>query len=188
MRVLGISGSLREESLNTRLLRAAADQLPGGVELVILDPALLKAVPPYDEDDERATDGGWDIEAVRALRETIAQADAVLFSTPEYNGSIPGQLKNALDWVSRPLASNVLNGKPVAVVGASTGLFGAVWAQAELRKVLQTMHARVVDRELPLVQAHEQFGDDGGLAEDDVRAQLAEHIAELVDSVQPVAA
>jgi chromate reductase len=180
MRVLGISGSLRADSHNTRLLRAAAEQLPSGTELVIYDAAALKAIPPYDEDDEHDP-----TDAVRTLRETIAQADAVLFSTPEYNGSIPGQLKNALDWVSRPVATNVLRGKPVAVVGASTGLFGAVWAQAELRKVLQTIGATVVDRELPLVQADERFDDEGRLVEPEMREQLAEHVAALVDAVEP---
>jgi chromate reductase len=186
MRILAISGSLREDSLNTRLLRVAAGLLPAGeAEMVIADPDLIRAVPPYDADIE---DNGDGIEAVRILRDTIAQADAVLFATPEYNGSIPGQLKNALDWVSRPLATNPLKGKPVAVVGASTGLFGAVWAQAELRKVLGIMGARVVDRELPLVQAAEQFNGEGDLVEDELREQLAEHVAELVASATPAAA
>ena len=177
MRILGISGSLRADSHNTRLLREAALQLPPGAELVIYDAAALKAIPPFDEDDEHDP-----AEAVEALRETIAQADAVLFATPEYNGSVPGALKNALDWVSRPVATNTLRNKPVAVVGASTGLFGAVWAQAELRKVLQTIGARVVDRELPLVQAHERWDDEGRLAEPELREQLADHVSALVDA------
>ncbi len=129
MKVLGISGSLRRDSHNTALLRAAAELVPGGVELELWDG--LRAVPPYDEDD--------DVEpapaAVTELRDAVAGADAILFATPEYNHSIPGQLKNALDWASRPLATNPLRNKPVAVVGASIGAFGAVWAQAELRKV-----------------------------------------------------
>jgi chromate reductase, NAD(P)H dehydrogenase (quinone) len=99
---------------------------------------------------------------VRALREEIGAADAVLISTPEYNASVPGHLKNALEWSSRPFPDNALRGKPVAVVGASTGLFGAVWAQAELRKVLGSIGARVVDEELPVGQAHEAFTPDGG--------------------------
>jgi chromate reductase len=181
MRILGISGSLRADSLNTRLLRAAAEQLPPGAELVIYDSAALKAVPAFDEDDEATPTA-----AVEALRETIAQADAVLFSTPEYNGSIPGVLKNALDWVSRPVTTNSLRNKPVAVVGASTGLFGAVWAQAELRKVLQTIGARVVDRELPLVQAHERFDEDGRLAEAEMREELAEHVGALVQAAERI--
>jgi chromate reductase len=186
MRILGISGSLRRDSHNTRLLRAAAELLPGDAELVVLDADLIRAIPAFDEDLEEQTRGGEDIPAVRALRATIAQADAVLFSTPEYNGSIPGTLKNALDWVSRPATSNVLRGKHVAVVGASTGMFGAVWAQAELRKVLQTIGAKVVDRELPLMQAHDQFTEDGALAEAELQTQLADHVAELVEAARPV--
>jgi chromate reductase len=186
MRILAISGSLRRDSHNTRLLQAAAELLPGDAELVLLDADTIRAIPVFDEDLEAETHGGEDIPAVRSLRQTIAQADAVLFSTPEYNGSIPGGLKNALDWVSRPAMSNALRGKHVAVVGASTGMFGAVWAQAELRKVLQTIGAKVVDRELPLMQAHDQFHPDGSLAEEDLRDQLAEHLAELVETARPV--
>lgn len=179
MRVLGISGSLRRESHNTRLLRAAAALLPRGVELAILDPGVLRAVPAYDDDVQA---GGAAPPAVAALREAITGADAVLFATPEYNSSIPGALKNALDWVSRPLAASPLRGKDVAVVGASTGMFGAVWAQAELRKVLATSGARVVDRELPVAQADEAFGDDDAPADAALGAQLAEHVAALVDA------
>src|SRR4051812_23997631 len=130
MKVLGVSGSLRRDSHNTTLLRAAAELLPPSVELELFDG--LKAVEPYDEDDDvRAGPGG-----VRRLREAITSADAVLIATPEYNSSLPGQLKNAIDWASRPLGENALWGKPTAVVGASTGMFGAVWSQAEARKTL----------------------------------------------------
>ncbi len=158
MRVLGVSGSLRSGSHNTQLLRAAAEHMPPGVTLELLEG--LAAVPPYDEDADREPAPP----AVRALREAFAGADAVLFATPEYNGSIPGQLKNGLDWVSRPFATNPLRRKPVAVVGASTGLFGAVWAQAELRKVLKTMGARVIESELAVPLAHDAFDGAGGLA------------------------
>jgi chromate reductase, NAD(P)H dehydrogenase (quinone) len=176
MRILGISGSLRRDSHNTSLLRAAAELLPPGAELALFDG--LKAIPPYDADDD---DPERRDPAVQALNDAIAQADAVLVSTPEYNASIPGVLKNALDWVSRPPATNALRGKPVAVIGASTGLFGAVWAQAELRKVLGNIGADVVDRELPVMQAHAQFDQYGNLLEDDLRDQLAEHVAALVE-------
>jgi chromate reductase, NAD(P)H dehydrogenase (quinone) len=137
MKILAIAGSLRRESHNRRLLLAAAELLPPGVDFEMFEG--LKAVPPYDQDD--------DLEpappAVARLRAAIAGADALLIATPEYNSSIPGQLKNALDWASRPIASSVLRNKPVAVVGASTGAFGAVWAQAELRKVLGATGAGV---------------------------------------------
>jgi chromate reductase len=153
MKVLGLSGSLRSGSHNARLLRAAAELLPPGVELVEFDG--LKSIPPYDEDDEAAGH-----EAVDALRAALHEADAVLVSTPEYNHSLPGQLKNALDWISRPLAESPVKGKPAAVIGASTGLFGAVWAQAEGRKVLGALGARVIDRELPVGLAHDAFEGD----------------------------
>jgi chromate reductase len=179
MRLLGISGSLRRDSHNSALLRSAARRLPDGVELELWDG--LKAIPPYDEDDDVADAPP----PVTALREAIAGADAVLFSTPEYNSSVPGQLKNALDWVSRPLARNPLRNKPVAVIGASTGAFGAVWSQAELRKVLGTIGARVVDGELALGHAHTQLtGVDGGLLEGPVCDGLAALIGELVDAVE----
>jgi len=109
---------------------------------------------------------------VWALRGAISTADAVLIATPEYNGSVPGQPKNALDWASRPFPDNALRGKPVAVVGASTGLFGAVWAQAELRKVLTTIGARVAEEELPVGQTHDAFTADGALADSGLRAAL----------------
>jgi chromate reductase len=175
MRILGISGSLRRDSHNTALLRAAAELLPRGVELELFDG--LKAVPPYDADDD--VPGHHDA-AVVALKDAVEGADALLIATPEYSHSIPGVLKNALDWVSRPARDNVLQGKPAAVIGASTGIFGAVWAQAEVRKVLGAIGADVVDRELPVMQAHMQFDEYGNLREQDLRDQLAEHVGALV--------
>ena len=180
MRVLGISGSLRRDSHNTELLRAAAALLPPGAELELWED--LKAVPPYDADDDYGLIGRP--ESLRSLDAAIREADVVLFSTPEYNHSIPGALKNALDWISRPLAQSPLRGKPVAVVGASTGLFGAVWAQAEVRKVLGAIGARVVDRELPVGQAAEAFDEHGRLADDDLELMLADLLAELSGAVR----
>lgn len=172
MRILGISGSLRRDSHNSRLLAGTAALLPEGVELVLF--GQLDAIPPFDEDDEHTTPP-----AVAALKEAIGRADAVLISTPEYNASIPGVLKNALDWVSRPVATTPLMGKPAAVIGTSTSLFGAVWAQAELRKVLSTIGARVVDRELPIPQAEEALDADGLPVEADAREALAATLREL---------
>jgi chromate reductase, NAD(P)H dehydrogenase (quinone) len=172
MRVLGLSGSLRSGSHNSRLLRAAADLMPPGAELVAYEG--LKAIPPFDEDDEAAGHA-----AVDALRAAIEDADAVLIATPEYNRSLPGQLKNALDWISRPITESPLRNKPAAVVGASTGLFGAVWAQAEARKVLAALGARVIDRELPVGQADDAFDGDR-LADRDLAIALGNILAELV--------
>lgn len=176
MKVLAVSGSLRRDSWNSKLLAAAADLVGDDVEFEIWDG--LKALPPYDEDDDRP-DGD---PAVTRMREALAEADAVLFATPEYNSSIPGQLKNALDWMSRPLIASPVRNKPVAVVGASTGAFGAVWAQGELRKVLSAIGARVQDGALALGHAPTRFDEDGRLVDDDIRAELDEIVQGLVQA------
>jgi chromate reductase len=174
MRVLGISGSLRRDSLNSALLRVAAERLPAGAELVELD--RLGEVPPYDEDVELAGAPA----VVEELREAVRNSDAVLIATPEYNHSIPGQLKNALDWVSRPAGKSALNGKPSAVIGASTGMFGAVWAQAELRKVLAAMGGRVVEAELPIGHAKELLVGSHLEISPQQSEQLEEILAQLI--------
>jgi chromate reductase, NAD(P)H dehydrogenase (quinone) len=179
MKILAISGSLRRESHNRRLLLAAAEMLPPGVDFELFEG--LKAVPPYDEDDDLELAPA----AVARLRAAIADADVLLFATPEYNSSIPGQLKNALDWASRPISWSVLRNKPVAVVGASTGAFGAVWSQAELRKVLAATGARVLDVELAVGHAAERFDEQGRLADDNVREQLEETLDALIGATQP---
>jgi chromate reductase len=120
---------------------------------------------------------------VAELRSAVAGADAVLFATPEYNAAIPRQLKNALDWVSRPLATNPIRNKPVAVVGASTGAFGAVWSQAELRKVLQTMGARVLTTGVACAGAPARFDEAGRLVDEGLRAELAVLVEELAAAV-----
>jgi chromate reductase, NAD(P)H dehydrogenase (quinone) len=173
MRILAISGSLRRDSHNTRLLRAAAQMLPPGAELELFDG--LSDVPPYNEDAdiEPAPEG------VERLRAAIADADALVISTPEYNASIPGVLKNAVDWASRPFPNNVLRGKPVAVMGASTGLFGAVWAQAELRKSLRHAGAHVLDDELPVGTAGPAFTEAGELADPELDRRLADLVGAL---------
>jgi chromate reductase len=178
MKVLGVSGSLRADSHNTLLLRGAAELMPAGVDLELWHG--LRDVPPYDED----SDVDPAPPAVAALRAALAGADAVLFATPEYNSSIPGQLKNALDWASRPIATNVLRNVPVAVVGASTGAFGAVWAQAELRKVLGAMGARVVEGEVAVGHADQKLTDAGALVDMGMREQLGEVLVELVVAVR----
>ena len=172
-RILGISGSLRKDSYNTRLLDAAAALLPEDVELVRFQG--LKDIPPFDEDDEV----GEPHPQVARLRREIAAADGLLIATPEYNSSLPGQLKNALDWASRPKASAALRNKNAAVIGASTSLFGAVWAQAEARKVLTASGARVLDRELPVPSASEQFDSDGRLTDPELELALGDILTEL---------
>ena len=177
MKLLGVAGSLRRDSHNLKLLRAAGALLPPGVQFIEYDG--LKLIPPFDEDDEPDPPL-----AVVHWREAIEHADAILFATPEYNSSIPGQLKNAIDWASRPFTSAALRNRPVAVVGASTGSFGAVWSQAELRKVLGSAGARVIDRELPIPSADEAFDAAGSLREDDAALELGSVIAELLDSAR----
>lgn len=178
MRVLGISGSLRRDSLNSALLRAAAERLPAGAELTTFE--RLRDIPPYDADLEP----GAVPDAARELREAIRAADAVVVATPEYNHSIPGVLKNALDWASRPAGHSALNGKPAAVVGASTGMFGAVWAQAETRKVLGALGGRVLEAELPVAGADRLFRA-GRLELDPQQSErLEEQLAELVAAAE----
>jgi len=177
MRVLGVSGSLRQTSHNGQLLRAAASLLPP--EARFTEYERLKAIPPFDEDDEPSPPA-----AVEDWRAAIAEADAILFATPEYNSSIPGQLKNAIDWASRPFKETVLRNKPAAVVGASTSMFGAVWSQAELRKALGAAGARVVDRELPVAGAQEAFDEHGRLLDHDLSLELESILAELLDEVR----
>ena len=179
MRVLGISGSLRRDSFNSALLRAAAERLPGGAELVSYE--RLAEIPPYDEDVELAGVP----EPVEDLRRAVREADAVLVATPEYNHSLPGQLKNALDWVSRPAGQSAQRGKPAAAIGASTGMFGAVWAQAEARKVLGALGGRVVEAELPVAGAGELADERGELQLPPPLAErLEEILAELVAAAE----
>jgi chromate reductase len=177
--VLGVSGSLRRGSYNTALLRHAGDLFEAeGAEFEVFQG--LRDIPPYDED--------YDIEdapeAVSRMREAVRDSDAVFFVTPEYNSSIPGVLKNALDWLSRPFASNPLRYKPVAVIGASSGMFGAVWAQAELRKVLGSIGARVTEGEVAIGNASERFDQNDRLNEPNLEQEVHEVVAMLLDDAR----
>ena len=174
VRVLAIPGSLRRASHNRALLVAARELAPGGVEIEIYDG--LRELPHYDADLEAE---GMPAE-VSDLHARIAAADAVLVATPEYNHSIPGALKNAIDWASRPHGLSPLIGRPVAVIGASPSPFGAVWAQAELRKVLMACGAVVLDRELAMGRAHERFDGEGVLVDEAVREDVRRQLEELV--------
>jgi chromate reductase len=175
MRVLAISGSLRAASHNTALLRAAAELAPAGVQVELYDG--LDLLPAYSEDREAEPPAA----AVARLRTAIDDADAVLFATPEYNGTMPGHLKTAVDWASRPHRDSALWGKPVAVVGASVTDYGAIWAQDHLRKALGLAGARVMDGDLPVARAHERFDPDGELVDLELREHLEEIVANLAD-------
>jgi chromate reductase len=176
MRILGISGSLRRGSHNRRLLRAAGDALPPGADFVEWEG--LGELPIFNEDLEDAPPA-----AVLDFFEAVEAADALLIATPEYNASVPGGLKNAIDWASRPFPENVLRRKPVAVIGASTGLFGAVWAQAEARKTLSASGAHVIENELPVGMADGAFTEDGGLADPELAERLRDVVGDLLREV-----
>jgi chromate reductase len=176
LRVLTISGSLRRGSYNRRLLHEAADHAPTGVALH--EWAELHAVPAFDEDLESDPP-----EAVAELREAIRAADAVLIATPEYNGSVPGALKNALDWASRPYKTTALRGKPVAVVGASPSPRGAQAAQDDLRRILGVIGADVVESGFAVASVHERLGADGTPGDEALGHQLHETVDSLARSV-----
>ena len=182
MRVLAISGSLRKASNNTALLRALRGEAPEGVEVELWTG--LKEIPPYDGDDD-VVPGPPEVEEFRAR---VREADAVFFATPEYNSSIPGALKNALDWASRPLATNAFRNKPVGVISSSAGAFGGVWAAAELRKVLGAMGARVTEAELAVGHAHDKLDDKGRVVDQEVLQGLREALDTLLAEVSPALA
>jgi chromate reductase, NAD(P)H dehydrogenase (quinone) len=177
MRILAIAGSLREGSHNMRLLHEARRLAPSGIEVVSWNG--LRDIPPYDP--------GMDVDpappAVAGMRRAIAGSDAVLISTPEYNGSVSGVLKNALDWASRPWPGNPLRGKPVAVMAASEGSFGGVWAQADAKRVLGITGARVIEEGLALPYAQDAFDESGGLIEPVYRENVVATLTALADEV-----
>ena len=182
MKILAVSGSLRAGSHNTSLLQAAIDAAPEGVDVELWEG--IGGLPIYDQDLE-----GTDLpESVRRLREDWGSADAILFATPEYNGSVPGGLKNAVDWGSRPRLEAALTNQNVAVIGASTGQFGAMWAQADLRKVLGLAGARVIGDELPVTRAHEKFDHQGRLLDGELFERLRLLLETLALEAAPVEA
>jgi chromate reductase len=173
VRITGIAGSLRRESCNRKLLHAAAHEMPHGAELTVWDG--LGAVPPFSEDLEAAPAPA----GVTDLRQVIAEADGLLFATPEYNGSVPGQLKNAIDWASRPPRGGVLQGKPAAVISASPTPYGAAWAHTDLRKILKIAGADICDSGLAVPRIPGQLTPGGLLADPAMNRGLTQVIADL---------
>ena len=171
MKILAISGSLRSGSHNTDLLRGAAAGAPDGVDIELYHG--LKEIPPYDADDDIP---GNPPEPVERLKAALAEADAILISTPEYNSSIPGVLKNALDWASRPLAESPVRNKPAAVLSSSTSMFGGVWSAAETRKVLGALGARTLEETVAVPRADQRLADG-------VDAALLEELRAVVDAL-----
>jgi chromate reductase len=182
MKILALSGSLRRESFNTALAYAARELAPDGVEVEVYDG--LGLIPHYDQDLDHE-----DVEtpeSVADLRRRIEEADALLVITPEYNGSITGVLKNAIDWASARHRGSWLRNKTVAVAGATTGQYGAIWAQQDLKRVLGIAGARVVGGELPVSTAHEKFDAYGRLVDRLLADRLRLHLATLVNEAQPL--
>ncbi len=179
MRLLAVSGSLRAASYNTALLRAAAQLTPDDVTVEFYDG--LGRLPHYNADHDTDTPSA----EVARLRSKLAAADAVIIATPEFNGTMPGHLKAAVDWGSRPYGqASSLWGKPVLVLGASMTDYGAVWAQDHLRRALGIAGARVVEGELALAKAQNRFDEHGTLTDHDTRKQLGELVDTLVHTVE----
>lgn len=174
MKILGISGSLRADAFNTALLEYAARRLPTGSAFSRFQ--TLAEIPPFDQDLE----AGVPPAAVAAFKAALAAADAVVIATPEYNASVPGVLKNALDWASRPYETNPLRGKPVLVIGASAGAFGATEAQSDLRRILARIGARVIQGDLPVGKAAAIFEPSMPQLPDPLEEKLKTLIAALV--------
>ena len=182
MRLLGIAGSLREGSYNRGLLQATRELLPEGVKLVEHG---LRELPFYDGDLEAAGDP----EPVTALKDAIRAADAIVIATPEYNRGIPGVLKNAIDWASRPALASPLAGKPVAIMGATTGFAGTARAQQQLRDALEFPGAVVVQQPEVLVsEAYLRFDKNGELVDEQTRDEISALLAELTSTRALVAA
>lgn len=174
LQILGISGSLRKKSFNTGVLRAAGQLLPGGVTMDTFD---LAPVPIYNE-DVRAH--GFP-EPVQQLREKIAASDALLIVSPEYNFSIPGPLKNAIDWASRP-PSQPFDGKPIAIMGASPGAVGTARGQYHLRQVFVFLNGLLLNKpEVMIGSANTKFDDQGNLTDEATKEHIQKMLVALVD-------
>ena len=180
--LLGISGSLRRASFNTALLHAAQQLMPDGMDVDVFD---LEPIPMYNEDIRH--EGSFP-EPVRELRRRIAEADGLLIATPEYNFSVPGVLKNTIDWVSRP-PDSPLDGKPAAIMGATVGNFGTVRAQMHLRQVLLYSNVHTLKKpEVLVMDAQQKFDDQGQLVDETSRGFLSEMLVAFKDWIEQLQA
>jgi len=174
LNILGIVGSLRKGSYNHFALKAAQELLPDNVELTLVD---LHGIPVFNQDDEMAMPA-----AVTEFKQKILAAGAILFATPEYNYSLPGGLKNAIDWASRPYGKSAWQGKPAAIMGASIGSFGTARAQYDLRKILVALDMPVVVQpEIMIGNAAQKFDQDGKLTDEPTRKMIGKLLSALVD-------
>jgi chromate reductase, NAD(P)H dehydrogenase (quinone) len=173
IKILGIVGSLRNESYNKALMRAAAELLPADAELEDFD---LEGIPPFNQDHDQNPP-----EIVRRFKEKIRAADALLIATPEYNYSIPGVLKNAIDWASRPYGDSAFNGKPAAIMGASVGMTGTARAQYHLRQCFVFLNMFPLNQpEVMVPSVQDRVDADGRLTDEKTRAKIAELLRALV--------
>jgi chromate reductase len=174
VRILGIAGSLRRQSYNRALLRAATQIAPEGAAISIFE---IDGIPPFNEDDEQQPPA-----RVVELKRRIREADAVLFVTPEYNYSIPGVLKNAIDWASRPYGDSAWAGKPAAIMGASIGRIGTARAQYHLRQVMVFLNMFPLNQpEVMVGAANERFDTVGNLTDEETKEYVRVLVRSLVD-------
>jgi chromate reductase, NAD(P)H dehydrogenase (quinone) len=175
--ILGIAGSLRKQSYNKAALRAAQELVPEGAKIEIFD---LAGIPVYNQDEEKSPP-----QKVIDFKARIRAADAILLATPEYNYSVPGALKNAIDWASRPYGDSAWNGKPVALMGASVGLFGSARAQYHLRQsfIFLNMDA-VLQPEVAIGNAAQRFDEQGVLTDDKAKELIGQLLKNLVQKVR----
>ena len=172
--ILGFAGSLRKDSYNKAILRAATSLVPDNAELNIFD---LEGIPTFNQDFEKEPP-----EKVKDFKASIRSADAILISTPEYNYSIPGVLKNSIDWASRPYEDNVLEGKPVAVMGASIGMIGTARAQYHLRQCFIFLNMYPLNRpEVMVPFAHEKIDKDGKVTDSKTVEKIRDLLVSLID-------
>jgi chromate reductase len=182
VRLVGLAGSLRHGSYNRQLLDVVAGELPADAELTVWNG--LARIPGFNEDLEAIRTPA----AVAELCRALADADGLVVATPEYNHAMPGVLKNALDWASRPPGASPLAGMPAAVIGASLSAYGAVWGQQQTRAVLTAIGARVVDGEVAVPRANHAFDDQGRLVDAQLRQRLVETLDELLAAARQHAA
>ena len=173
LRILGISGSLRKGSYNSGALRAAVELCPDEAQIDVFD---IASIPPFNQDNDQDPPA-----AVREFKEAITASDAVLFSTPEYNYSIPGVLKNAIDWASRPYGQSAWDGKPAAIMGASIGGIATARAQYDLRKMMVFLNMFPINRpEVMIGNCASRFDENGNLADEATRFIIKEMLENLI--------
>lgn len=177
MNIIAISGSLRKDSFNTALLRTMQSLAPAGMQIEIVD---ISSLPLYNQDDE-----GTFPATAQALKDKIVAADGLIIATPEYNRSVPGVLKNAIDWISRPYGQNSFAKKPVLVAGVSVGKIGTAIAQSHLRQILTHLDMQVIGQpELYLGPASEIFDEEGNITDESTKALLTKALGVLAERVK----